>query len=114
MIAQPAGDAARASRTIDARGYVVMPGGVDVHSHIAGSKVNGDAALRPESAGAAMPCGLVGRDSDREPRAVCLARSSRDISTPVWGTRPRWMRPSHPWEHGRPMPSSGTLPCWTS
>src|SRR5271166_697206 len=48
MIAPPADRAAKASRTIDARGYVVMPGGVDVHSHIAGSKVNGARALRPE------------------------------------------------------------------
>ena len=48
VIASPADLAAKASRTIDARGYVVMPGGVDVHSHIAGSKVNGARALRPE------------------------------------------------------------------
>lgn len=39
---------AKADRTIDARGYVVMPGGVDIHSHIAGSKVNAARALRPE------------------------------------------------------------------
>ena len=39
---------AAAERTIDARGYVVMPGGVDVHCHIAGSKVNAARALRPE------------------------------------------------------------------
>ena len=48
VIPTPADPAARAVRTIDARGYVVMPGGVDVHSHIAGSKVNGARALRPE------------------------------------------------------------------
>ena len=30
------------------RGYVVMPGGVDVHCHIAGSKVNAARAMRPE------------------------------------------------------------------
>jgi formylmethanofuran dehydrogenase subunit A len=35
-------------RLIDARGYVVMPGGVDVHCHIAGSKVNAARRLRPE------------------------------------------------------------------
>ena len=49
VIPAPDDPAIRADRTIDARGYVVMPGGVDVHSHIAGSKVNagaGDAAGR--------------------------------------------------------------------
>lgn len=34
--------------TIDASGKVVMPGGVDVHSHIAGSKVNAGRKMRPE------------------------------------------------------------------
>ncbi len=33
---------------IDARGAVVMPGGVDIHAHIAGSKVNYGRKLRPE------------------------------------------------------------------
>ncbi len=48
VIAAPVDSTERAVRTLDARGYVVMPGGVDVHSHIAGSKVNGARALRPE------------------------------------------------------------------
>ncbi len=34
--------------TIDASGMVVMPGGVDMHSHIAGPKVNIARKLRPE------------------------------------------------------------------
>jgi len=33
---------------IDATGLVVMPGGVDIHSHIAGSKVNAGRKFRPE------------------------------------------------------------------
>ena len=33
---------------VDATGLVVMPGGVDIHSHIAGSKVNAARKLRPE------------------------------------------------------------------
>ena len=41
---------AQADRTIDARGYVVMPAGVDVHCHIAGPKVNAARSLRPEEA----------------------------------------------------------------
>ncbi len=36
------------ARTIDASGMTIMPGGVDIHSHIAGSKVNTARVLRPE------------------------------------------------------------------
>lgn len=35
-------------KLIDASGMVVMPGGVDIHTHVAGSKVNLGRALRPE------------------------------------------------------------------
>ena len=35
-------------RVIDARGLVVMPGGIDMHCHIAGPKVNAARFLRPE------------------------------------------------------------------
>jgi len=38
----------RKARKIDASGMIVMPGGVDIHSHIAGSKVNAGRLLRPE------------------------------------------------------------------
>jgi formylmethanofuran dehydrogenase subunit A len=48
VVEAPADPGVRADRTIDARGYVVMPAGVDVHCHIAGSKVNAARALRPE------------------------------------------------------------------
>ena len=36
------------AKIIDASAMVVMPGGVDIHSHIAGSKVNSGRILRPE------------------------------------------------------------------
>jgi len=36
------------AEVIDASGMIVMPGGVDIHSHIAGSKVNAGRVLRPE------------------------------------------------------------------
>src|SRR5688572_12062143 len=36
------------ARTIDANGMVVMPGGVDIHSHVAGSSVNLARRLLPE------------------------------------------------------------------
>jgi len=35
-------------RVINASGMIVMPGGVDIHSHIAGPKVNSGRILRPE------------------------------------------------------------------
>jgi formylmethanofuran dehydrogenase subunit A len=36
------------ARQIDARGMVVMPGGVDIHAHIAGPKVNAARKLSPD------------------------------------------------------------------
>jgi len=36
------------AQTIDATGLVVMPGGVDIHSHIVGAKVNAGRKFRPE------------------------------------------------------------------
>lgn len=41
-------DVSSTARTIDARGLVVMPGGVDMHSHVAGSSVNAARRLLPE------------------------------------------------------------------
>lgn len=38
----------RRAKKIDASGMVIMPGGVDIHSHIAGGKVNSGRLLRPE------------------------------------------------------------------
>ena len=35
-------------KSIDAAGKVIMPGGVDIHAHIAGPKVNSGRLLRPE------------------------------------------------------------------
>jgi formylmethanofuran dehydrogenase subunit A len=48
MVAAPADPAVRPTREIDARGLVVMPGGVDMHCHIAGPKVNVARKMRPE------------------------------------------------------------------
>jgi len=41
-------DVSTSARRIDARGLVVMPGGVDIHSHVAGSSVNAARRLLPE------------------------------------------------------------------
>ena len=40
IVEPPADLAQRPVRTIDASGMVVMPGGIDMHCHIAGPKVN--------------------------------------------------------------------------
>jgi formylmethanofuran dehydrogenase subunit A len=48
IVPPPADRGMKAARRIDARGYVVMPGGVDVHCHIAGAKVNAARAMRPD------------------------------------------------------------------
>ena len=36
------------AKVIDVSGMIIMPGGVDIHTHIAGAKVNTGRALRPE------------------------------------------------------------------
>ncbi len=36
------------AKTIDASGMIIMPGGVDIHSHIAGTKVNAGRSFRPD------------------------------------------------------------------
>ena len=48
VIEAPADPAVRADRTIDAAGMVVMPGGVDMHCHIAGPKVNTARKMIPD------------------------------------------------------------------
>jgi formylmethanofuran dehydrogenase subunit A len=56
-------------KVIDAEGRVVMPGGVDVHAHIAGGKINAGRLFRPED----------GRKG-REPKTkVCRAQSGYSV-----------------------------------
>lgn len=53
--AVPADHDVRADRTIDATGLVVMPGGIDMHCHIAGPKVNAARKMLPENRRTAKP-----------------------------------------------------------
>lgn len=55
IVEPPADPAARAVRTLDAAGLVVMPGGIDMHCHIAGPKVNTARKMRPEEKRKAAP-----------------------------------------------------------
>src|ERR1700709_2316177 len=48
IVAAPNDAAIRPERVIDAEGLVVMPGGVDMHCHIAGPKVNAARKMLPE------------------------------------------------------------------
>ena len=48
IVAAPADPAVRPARVIDASRLVVMPGGIDMHCHIAGPKVNVARKMRPE------------------------------------------------------------------
>jgi len=48
IIPPPSDPSIRADRTIDATGFVVMAGGVDMHCHIAGPKVNMARKMMPE------------------------------------------------------------------
>jgi formylmethanofuran dehydrogenase subunit A len=53
IVAPPANKLA--DQTLDARGLIVMPGGVDMHTHIAGPKVNAARKLRPDDRRSAKP-----------------------------------------------------------
>jgi formylmethanofuran dehydrogenase subunit A len=48
VVDAPIDPAVKPTRTIDATGLVIMPGGVDMHAHIAGPKVNVARKMRPE------------------------------------------------------------------
>ncbi len=48
IVSAPTNPEVRPTRTIDAEGLVVMPGGIDMHCHIAGPKVNAARKLRPD------------------------------------------------------------------
>src|SRR5438552_6741470 len=48
IVPPPESPEATPDTVLDATGLVVMPGGVDMHAHIAGPKVNAARKLRPE------------------------------------------------------------------
>lgn len=48
IVEPPSDPSIRPVKTIDATGLVVMPGGIDMHCHIAGPKVNVARKMRPE------------------------------------------------------------------
>ena len=48
IVAAPSDPDVQPDKTLDATGLVVMPGGIDMHCHIAGPKVNTARKMRPE------------------------------------------------------------------
>lgn len=48
IVAAPSDPGVRPVRTLDATGMIIMAGGVDMHCHIAGPKVNAARKMRPE------------------------------------------------------------------
>ena len=89
---------------LDARGMVVMPGGVDIHSHVASSSCNHARRLLPEQHAAdPLPAPRLAGGSHRAaraPAAPCRAPSPPDIATPGSGTPPSSMPPSRPSRRG--------------
>lgn len=55
IVAPPSNPEVRPARNLDASGLVVMPGGIDMHCHIAGPKVNMARKMRPEEKRKAEP-----------------------------------------------------------
>ena len=55
IVEAPSDPRATAARRLDATGLVVMPGGIDMHCHIAGPKVNTARKMRPEEKRRAEP-----------------------------------------------------------
>lgn len=55
IVAPPSDPHEKPARTLDASGLIVMPGGIDMHCHIAGPKVNVARKMRPEEKRRAEP-----------------------------------------------------------
>jgi formylmethanofuran dehydrogenase subunit A len=79
VVEPPPEGAAAAAETIDAAGLVVMPGGVDMHTHVAGPKLSLGRLLRPEEARADRSPGAGPPASSAPP----TARSMSTVPTPA-------------------------------
>jgi formylmethanofuran dehydrogenase subunit A len=55
IVPPPTDPADRPTRRLNAAGLVIMPGGIDMHCHIAGTKVNAARKMHPEQKRAAEP-----------------------------------------------------------
>ncbi|MFW9773157.1 MAG: formylmethanofuran dehydrogenase subunit A [Candidatus Thorarchaeota archaeon] len=70
------------AKVIDASGMIVMPGGVDIHSHIAGTKVNMGRSFRPDD-----------KPEECNEKRTKLTRSGTGWAVPsTWATGYRYAR----------------------
>ena len=82
VVEPPSDPDRRPDREIDARSMVVMPGGIDMHCHIAGPKVNTARKMMPDDHRTAKPVkrtpftrsGTTGGDGGSQPRSIRAAR----------------------------------------
>jgi len=93
-------DLAAGARTIDASGMVVMPGGVDVHTHVAGGALNFARGLVPENQRAARKflhgldrrAGLGGMTPTTFATGYLYGgmgwTSVNEAAVPIWSARP--------------------------
>lgn len=72
MVAAPSLEKTDSVRTIDATGMVVMPGGIDMHCHIAGPKVNAGRKMQPRQYDDSRHASRVGAAG--EASTTCSAR----------------------------------------
>ena len=106
IVAAPTDPGGAAGAMLDARGLVVMPGGIDMHCHIAGPKTNAARKLRPEENRHGR-AGAVARRTHSGTAEACPARLPPAIATPGWAIRPHSTRrcaagrPARPCRTGR-------------
>ena len=107
IVAPPDDPEVRPTRVIDARGLVVMPGGVDMHCHIVGSKVNTARKMCPEQK-RRDPASVAPTAPAAARWEACRARLPPATDMPDSVTRPRSTRPFHRWRPAMPTKSLRT------
>ena len=94
IIAAPENPDVRAEVIVDVTGMIIMPGGVDMHCHIAGPKVNTARKMLPEQRRRARV--MARTNLTRSGTLGTVPAPTRQvISTQAWDTQQLLMRLSH-------------------